>query len=122
MGQSYLKKHKIAPQNRAIDLGIAGFALGVDTTTNSFEYTGLIATTVECPKLGIAVTLYDQDGKYIDFNSATENNAMLCSIDDKFENLESKTTYTIHALGLVTPPPNYILSNPLYLLEDYTTK
>lgn len=110
------------PQSRAIELGIAGFSLGVTTTTNSIEYTGLIATTVACPKLGIAVTLYDENGIYTDFNSESESNATFCGIDDTFENLQSKKTYTVHALGLVTPPANYVLSNPLAIMKDYTTK
>lgn len=108
-------------QNRAIDLGISTFTLGLDSTTDSIGYTGLLISTISCPKLGIAVTLYDENGTYVDFNSESEDNAIACSIDDRFEGLESKTTYTVHALALITPPENYVAS-PLYLQEDYTTK
>ena len=108
-------------QNRAIELGISNFTLGLDSTTDSIGYTGLLITTVRCPKLGIAVTLYDENGTYVDFNSESEDDAIACSIDDRFEGLESETTYTVHALALITPPENYVAS-PLYIQKDYTTK
>lgn len=108
--------------SRALDLGISNFTLGVDSTEDSIGYTAAVLTTIRCPKLGIAITLYEKSsGKYVDFNSESEEDALFCSIDDRFDGLKSKTEYTVHALGMITPPENYVAS-PLYLEKDYKTK
>ncbi|MFB2023013.1 hypothetical protein ACEVJL_16395 [Pseudoflavonifractor sp. P01025] len=108
-------------QDRSIDLGITAFKLTVDPTTDSIDYTSSLLSTIPCPKLGIAVTLYNEDGIYVDFNSESEDDAIFCSIDDTFNGLKSKTTYTVHALALITPPPNYV-ATPQFKTKECTTK
>lgn len=66
--------------------------------------------------------IYDKDGIFVEFNKELKTNAVACNVTDNFDGLESQTTYSIHALGMVTPPPGYILSNPVALVKDYTTK
>lgn len=118
---TFLPKEEGTAQSRGSDLELANFTLSLLPTTDSISYTGFLASTIPCPKLGIAVTLYNEDGIYVDFNSESEEDAMFCSISDTFDGLESKTTYTAHGLALVTPPPDYI-APPGYLLLECTTK
>lgn len=118
---TFLPKEEVEAQSRGSDLELANFTLNLAPGTNSISYTGFIASTIPCPKLGIAVTLYNEDGIYVDFNSESEKGSIFCSIAGTFDDLESKTTYTAHGLALVTPPPGYI-APPGYLFLECTTK
>ena len=104
-------------------LGIefAELLLDVVASTDSIDYTGLLVSTVPCPKLGIAVTLYDEDGIYVGFNADSDDNTNKFSLRDTFDGLESKTKYQVHGLALITPPPGYTAS-PTSIVIDCTTE
>lgn len=74
-----------------ISLELATMALDSTSTTDSINYTDVITPTITCPKFGIATTLYDNDGIYVDFNSESKSNTMACDINDSFDGLKFNT-------------------------------
>lgn len=103
--------------------GITNLSLKVSSTKSEIEYTVGLLSTIPCPWLYCTVSIYDADnGKFIDMDSSSEEDAMVCSIDGSFTDLERKHTYTIRSIGLVTPPAGYISSGPLSAQIDKATK
>lgn len=115
------KQSDTAAPSPLISLEVANFAVATRPSTNSIDYAGIVVCTIPCPVLGMALTLYNEDGIYVDFNADSEEDAMIFGINDTFDGLESKTTYQVHALVLLTPPPGYTAA-PASLLQDCTTQ
>lgn len=110
--------------DRAVDIkGFLDLTLGVSSDENSIDYTAVLLSTMECPKMWINMSLYDNEaGQYVAFDSVIEEDTWICSIDDTFSGLESKTEYNVKAAGMVNPPDGYFSSGALFDEYDKETK
>ena len=97
--------------------------MGVSSDENSIDYTAVLLSTMECPKMWINMSLYDNEaGQYVAFDSVIEEDTWICSIDDTFSGLESKMKYNVKAAGMVNPPDGYFSSGALFAEYDKETK
>ena len=103
--------------------GFTNLTMGLSSTKDSIEYTTALTSTISCPKLTISMIAYNtESGKYVGTDLGSEENTKLCTLDDSFDDLESKTKYKIRAMGVVTPPSGYFTSGPLILEYTKETK
>lgn len=107
----------------SIDInGLMYLLMGASSTKTEIDVTAPLGCTIECPYLYCGVLLKEADGTILAIKSASEADATLCTVDDTFDGLERKTTYTLRAVGVVTPPEGYFTSGNLSVEMDKATK
>ena len=110
--------------DRAVDIkGLIYFMMGTDSSRNSIDYSTVLTAPVSCPMLQTSISLYEKSsGKFIDFNSDSDLDSRLLSINDTFDDLDSGTEYSIISIATVLPPSGYVCSGVPQLQQNVKTK